>query len=351
MSKLDPYILALLPGPSSSEPWLSTPKAAERLRASGLTVNHVKTVQRRLEKLEEQGAVISQQDGTALTWQRKEGATGLAQQAKGLMTFDEALALQMLGRFASRQLPDLVGTSLSGLFDVAKQRLSRTDLADGRKHTAWTKKVAVASAAYPLVRPKIKESIFQSVSNALFNEHLLEVRYRPMHKSDGAVSPHTLMPLGLVETERGVVYLVARTFVHGKAKPNPALYRLDRMMSVELLQDTFTYPRDFALATYVEEERNLEFFSERTETRVALRFRGLAANQILETPLSVDQETQFQDDGSVVVRGEVVLSLRFQTWLRSLGQCVEVLEPKRLRNQFRDEAIAIQQMYTESSGQ
>jgi predicted DNA-binding transcriptional regulator YafY len=344
MAKLDPYLLAALPTSRSMQRWITTPQVAESLRRAGLTVNHVKTVQRRLEVLMAAGVVVNRRSGNTLEWQRRDGASGLAARADGLMSFDEALALQMLKRFATRQLPSLVGSSLDGLFDVAHERLREARSPDGRNHTAWIRKVAVIDGAFQLVRPTVKDSAFRAVSDALFTEHLLEVNYRPKSQPTKKPTPHTVMPLGLVETAGGLVYLVASTVINGSPKPNPAIYRLDRMESAQVSLEPFAYPRDFRLCEYVEKERQLDFFAEK-ETQVTLRFAQAAGEQLLETPISPDQTVQAHRDGGFTIRGTVVLSHRLRAWLRSLGQQVEILQPKQLRDEFVAEAHAIHAMY------
>lgn len=78
MAKHDSEILAVLPTARSTQKWATTPEIASRLRSRGVTVNYVKTVQRRLELLFDQRLVTKRKAGNALEWQRKEGASGIA---------------------------------------------------------------------------------------------------------------------------------------------------------------------------------------------------------------------------------------------------------------------------------
>ena len=338
-TKIDSEILAVLPTPRDQQRWMTTPGVADAVRRLGTEVAHVKTVQRRLEALLEQGVLVNRRAGNALEWQRKDGASGIAAKAGAMMGFDEALALQVLSRFAGRQIPSLVSLSLKGLFDVANERLARGSSHEGQRHANWHRKVAVVDGAFQLIRPPIKEVIFQMVSHALFAEQLLEIGYRARSKPSNEPVRHVLMPLGLVEAAE-MVYLVAKQ----PGKPNPVTYRLDRMESAEVQLESFTYPLDFSLAQYVENERHFDFFPQ-GKVQVVLRFAGDARHAVVETPISTDQAIETNDDDSITVQATVMLSDRLHWWIRAFGPYVEVLEPKQLRQTFANEAKRAHELY------
>ncbi|QEI07902.1 hypothetical protein FXN63_20205 [Pigmentiphaga aceris] len=205
MSARDEHILSVLPTHNDAAKWMTTPKVAERLRNAGIPITHVKTVQRWLEKLETQGVVSRQPAGNALAWQRKEGAGGIAARAGGLMTFNEALALQVLKRFSDRHVPAMVSTSLDSMFKVAELRL-RAGTQDGAQHAAWHHKVAVVDSGFQPKAPLLADAIFHEVSNALFTERMMELVYARRDTVPGTSSrKQRVMPLGLVETAAGLV--------------------------------------------------------------------------------------------------------------------------------------------------
>lgn len=250
------------------------------------------------------------------------------------MTFDEAVALHVLRRFASRQIPTLVSDALTGLFEVAKGRLATGESNEGRRHARWDRKIEVVDGTFERIRPPIQDSIFQPVSQALFNEQLLKISYRE--------NIQTVMPLGLVEAS-DLIYMVGQV----PGKPNAVMYRLDRMESAEVAPEGFTYPRNFSLAAYVNEERQFDFFPKGT-IKLVLKFAPDAARGVLDAPLSEDQKSSKDTAGFVTVRATVMLSERLRWWIRSYGPYVEVLEPKSLRKDFAEEAAAAVGLYTTS---
>jgi len=340
MAKLDPDILRVLPTSHSPVKWMTTPQVAEALRHLNITVNHVKTVQRHLQALEEQNVIISRRAGTALEWQKKEGASGIAARSGNLMTFDEALALQVLRRFAFKQIPALVGASLRGLFEASESRLKNAPTADGQRHAKWDRKIAVVHGGFELIRPKVREDVFQAISHALFTEQLLEVAYRKQSPADPV--RHTVMPLGLVETT-DLIYLVAQV----PGKPAAVMYRLDRMEDAKVMDEGFTYPRNFSLKSYVETKKKFDFFPQ-GEIQLVLRFAEGAARSVQEAPLSKDQTIEQHDDGTTTVSATVIMSERLRWWIRAYGPYVEVLAPKQLRHDFVVEAKEAHALYVKS---
>lgn len=339
MAKLDPDILRVLPTSRSPVKWMTTPEVAEALRRLNITINHVKTVQRHLQALEEQGVVTSRRAGTALEWQRKEGASGIAARAGNLMTFDEALALQVLKRFAVRQLPSLVYSSLNALFEVAGDKLARGETTEGKRHARWDRKIAVLEGSLKLARPRIRDTVFQPVSQALFTEQLLEIVYRSNKQPPIPPTTHVVMPLGLVEAA-DLIYLVAKV----PGKPAAVMYRLDRMERAKLKDEGFSYPRDFFLSAYVETEKMFDYFP-RGEIKLVLKFAPGTSRTIEEAPIAADQSVEKHDDGTTTIRATIMMTERLRWWIRAFGPYVEVLEPADLRADFEKEAEAAYALY------
>ncbi|HDR9032397.1 TPA: WYL domain-containing protein, partial [Burkholderia vietnamiensis] len=159
MSDLDREIMRALPDAATHDDYISTPDIHRWLSRTALDTPTVRTINRRLAKLERDGLVEVLERGTALVWRKKAGASGMAAKAGSMMTFDEALALQTLRRFSSRQIPELVAESLSSMFDVAEARLQRTSNETERRYSRWASKVAVESGGFSLHYPVIDREL------------------------------------------------------------------------------------------------------------------------------------------------------------------------------------------------
>lgn len=341
MSDIDREILRVLPDAATQNTWLRTPDLYRRLMNTVQDMPSLKTIHRHLARLEKDGLVEMEQQGVACLWRKKAGASGMAAKAGAMMNFDEALALQTLKRFSSRQIPELVAESLSPLFEIAETRLRKTHNESERKYSRWASKVAVESGGFALHYPTIDREQFAEVSRALFEERQLEIVYRPRHDTDNDRAK-VVLPFGLVEVG-GLVYLVAGT----QGKANPTMYRLDRLSRAKALLESFTYPASFSLDAYVRQQRNFDFLVE-NEVLLELKFVDSAGDHLLETPMSKDQKCTRNDD-ELFVQGTVMLSQRLRWWLRSFGPNVEVLGPASLRTEFVAEAGALASIYGEVS--
>lgn len=344
MAKIDPRILTILPSPQSEPAWLSTAEVGAKLERIGYDIDYLKKVRRWLQALEDDGLATSRKEGKETLWQCKEGATGLSHHAKGFMNFDEALALQILQRFSAHQLPELVNTTLKPLFEVAGQRLARPQDAREKRYQAWGKKIDVASGAFQLLRPQVKPEVMQQVTDALFLERWLEVRYRPNYVKGEKSLKYTLTPLALIEAGDNFLYLVQRCRMKDGSLSGTGTFRLDRMSQATILDEDFDYPQEFSLAKFLHEEKRLEFFIGE-KTRVTLKVTEQAAKFLRETPISEDQTMTTSRDGSVTLKGTVVISHRFRQWLRSMGQELEVISPKQLRTGMVEEVRAMHALY------
>jgi predicted DNA-binding transcriptional regulator YafY len=337
MLDLDRDIMQVLPDEGRGEEPISTPEVHRKLSVVRIDSVVVKTVQRRLEVMLEDDLVVMERRGRAKYWRKVAGASGLAAKAAGVMTHDEALALQTLRRYSAWRIPTLVAETLAPLFDVAGKRLRAGNTEHERRYHKWLEKIEVETGSFVLQYPDINSEIFTTVSQALFYEQKLEIVYQPRTKTDNA-GAKTVHPLGLVEVG-GLVYLVAAMPRH----PNPAMYRLDRLVRATTLPDAFTWPRGFRLSEYVRTQRQFDFMV-KGEIDLRLRFLNGAGHHLLESPLSDDQQVS-QSDNALEVRGTVLLSQRLKWWLRAFGPNVEVLGPASLRAELAEEVKALAAIY------
>lgn len=342
MSTLDPFILSLLPDRNSPAPsWMSTSELIRQLKERGHDIRYSKQLVRALKALEQENLVDGREIGRTLEWQRKTGATGIN---KGAMGLDEALALQILQRYSTHQLPELAQKTLKGLFDMAATRLKRSNDAREQQYADWPLKIAMMGGGFQLVRPKLDDKAFYPITNALFTERILKITYRKPGSADKPQA-YKLMPLALVESAEGLLYLVAKTFYQDGFVPNPARYRVDRIASAKVDDESFPYPPDFNLTKYIEKDRAMEFFEEQA-TAVVLRVSGFLAQLLQETPISEDQRVTQNKDGSVTIHATVVPSMRFRWWVLAHDAQIEVMSPKRLRTEIKQKIEAMYQLYS-----
>lgn len=336
MAILDQDIMTILPMEGHGKA-ISTREIHNALIRLGIDTPSLKTIHRRLLSLEMSGHIERISQGRSDFWQRCKGVHGLGHGKTSMMSFDDALALQILGHFSRQRLPTFVAQSLQPMFEAATHRLSSPKNDIEHSYAKWICKVAVEDGGFRLIVPVIDPKILATITRALFQEHRLDITYRSRASSDPE-SRRIIGPLGLVEVS-GIVYLVGTCI----DQLEPKMYRLDRMSNAEMSMEAFDYPAAFNLNAYVKEQRQFDFMIE-GKARLSLRFKNKAGDHLVESPLSQDQTYQVCGE-YLDVQGTVTISRRLRWWIRAFGPDVEVIEPKTLRGEFIGEVKQLFETY------
>lgn len=224
------------------------------------------------------------------------------------LTPQESLLLQLAEEQLKNLLPQKVMKSMKGFFTQAKRNLGPDSSA--RLEREWANKVRVVAATQPLLPPTIAAGVLDAVSEALYNNHWLNISYQ---NAEGRKMQKQIMPLGLVQ--QGVsLYLVCR-FEGYDDNRNLALHRIH---SAEVSTLSFTRPA-FDLKQY---DADGHFgFGDGKRVQLSFRITRTAGNHLLETPLSQDQQAEAKGD-YLDITATVVDSAMLQWWLNGFGNAV-----------------------------
>ncbi|NIA16341.1 MAG: WYL domain-containing protein [Nitrospiraceae bacterium] len=175
-----------------------------------------------------------------------------------------------------------------------------------------------------------KEKIIDICSIACEDEKELAIRYR----SAGSASRlRTVQPYGLVYFHHAL-YLVARD---PKAK-ELRTFKIDRIDEAELQDKDFQRPLEFDLSKIYEHSFGI-FHSDKT-IKVRVKLAPEAANAVLERKWHTSQKIEKHKDGSVIATYTLGDTTELKSWVLSFGRYVEVLAPKSLRTEIRNELAA-----------
>lgn len=197
------------------------------------------------------------------------------------LTPQESLIFRLIERQLAYQLPSAVFKAIEPFFDNARETLS------AKTHSAennWLDKVAVVPNTIQLIPPKVKPRIFDTVSEALFEEKWLEVSYTNL---GGETKEKKLVnPLAIVQQgER--TYLVCQFETYRNFR-HLALHRITSAKKTGL---DAPRPADFSLNGYLK-SRPFNHTVDDQVSYVHLSFdttsRG-AATELTESPLTADQ--------------------------------------------------------------
>ena len=175
-------------------------------------------------------------------------------------------------------------------------------------------------AMRPGPRPLIVAGVLPTLRRAILGMQLVVARYAGRDGEEPAT--RILCPYGLLHGGRG--WLVA----HVEDLPEMRLWRLDRIVAIDLLDRGFMRRDDFSLADYA--GQSFGVFQEEPMD-VALRFAPEAAADAANWSFHPSQSMTYEADGGLTVRfragGVHEMCWHLFTW----GTGVEVMAPEGLR--------------------
>ena len=179
---------------------------------------------------------------------------------------------------------------------------------------------ALGKVARPGPRVTLAPEMIDAVIEALRGPFRLRMTYGKLGTPERVVEPH-----GLLLGPRS--YLVARQASCGDTLQH---FRLDRILSAECLDETFSMLPGFSLDDYAAQAFGV-YQDPAQYGEVVWRFAPEAAAQASEFQFHPRQTTELQDDGSLIVRFHAAGWLEMVWHLYQWGDAVEVLRPDGLR--------------------
>lgn len=204
---------------------------------------------------------------------------------------------------------------------------------------AWRNKVRVLQRGPKLVPPVVSELIQNAVYDALLLNQCIRITYSARNSHESGVKEYEANPLGLVLKD-GVTYLVCSLWNYDDIRYLP----LHRMKSAEIIDKPSSMPEGFDLDEYI--ATGVFGYMQGDNIKLKARFLDGAAFHLNERPLSDDQKLVEQSDGSVLVTATVRDNAELIWWFLGFGGHVEVLSPKKVREELTSHAKAMYQIYS-----
>jgi len=310
---------------------IDTGTLARRLAAEGYSINR-RTIQRDLLTLSEVFplAVDDRDKPFGWFWMKEAAVMDIPG-----MEAPTALAFQLAHTYLTNLLPPAALSHLKPHFKRAGAILNHTKSSGLR---LWPDKVRIIGRGPNLIPPKVSPNVHDAVCQALLDDTRITVRYRGRGAPKASV--YEVNPLGLV-FRQGVVYLICTLWDYEDIKQ----LALHRLSCVELLDRASHRPTGFSLDTYI---NSGEFGYPVSQQKIKLRalFDSGAAFHLYETPISTDQRLIEKSDGNILLEARVLDTSELRWWLLGFGDGVEVLGPKRLREEFRAVVCKLSQKYS-----
>jgi predicted DNA-binding transcriptional regulator YafY len=316
-------------------------KLARALAASaeGMTLDEMaefsrvgrRTIERRRDAIEVVfGALDRMEDGRQVRFRmngRGLGSFANAPTSEELAELENAIRVCVTVRDNSRAeiLQSLHHKIRASLRGAERLRLD-TDIDAQLRAEAFARQVGPRPYADPKTLTTLREALLAGIM----------VKFLYGEDSDAAPRWRKVIPYGLIFAPR--FYLLARI----KSKPEPVLFRLDRMHDLEVTNEPGAPPESFDLEAYA--SRSFGVFQEEAED-IVLRFDPSAAPDARAYLFHPTQAMMEEADGSLTVRFRAAGLLQIAHHLMTWGPTVTILAPDRLKDTIWQEVGALHEHY------
>lgn len=306
-----------------------------RLRASGLPGVTRRTLERDLTGLEEEGEIDSD-NAKPRGYKRTPSKLALRRE----LTPSEAMVFRLAESHLSHLLPGGLEGIFSEIFNAARKTHGAADFSGtGSQATVarWPDKILVLNSGISRVSPRINPRVQSIVSEALLQEHQVQIDYWSQYRQ--AQSTRTVHPLGLIQRGRSL-YLIAAS-ASGDLVQTYAMHRIRR---ATVLEGAVATPSGFALAEWAKTDAGMQY-GQKGRIDLVLSFAPHLFDFLQESPLDEKQKLSKPETGWGTLQAHVTRSIQLEQWLLSLGPDVVVIEPTELRADIQSKVIKMMALY------
>jgi predicted DNA-binding transcriptional regulator YafY len=250
------------------------------------------------------------------------------------MNTPTAMAFHMAQEHLHTLLPTSILDDLNSYFIEADHVIKK---AANKSIRQWSNKIMVLNRGPHLKPPAIDPVIQATVYEALLSEHKIRAHYQK--RGAKRAKEYTITPLGIF-VRNGLVYLACKT-----DKYDGFHWLLHRFTNAEILDIPADIPDDFDFPTYVKAQHGYAYPVQPETIKLQAIFDNYAAEHLRECPLSADQTIKPYDEHNVLLSATVDNTQELRWWLQGYGAGVEVLKPKKLRQEFAHTAQTLYQHY------
>lgn len=302
---------------------IDTPTLVARLAVAGYTVTP-RTVQRDLEKLSEAFALSCDDSTKPYRWSFAAGARAFSLPG---MSPAVALVVRMADAHLASVLPARARESL-------RPYLGQADAVLAAAGWDWAARVRVLPGGPRTLGPEIPARVVEAIAEAMAGRRRLRIEYRKRSEID--TTNWEVTALGLV-LRAPVLYLVAAP------EERPLQFAVHRVADAEVLAETAEPIEGFDIDAYVAAEFGFRLRPD--PIRLRLRIGEFSEPDIIERPLSRDQQVTRDADGALIVDATVTDTMDLRAFLLSLGADLEVVLPRDLRDEIANELREALEVY------
>ncbi len=184
--------------------------------------------------------------------------------------------------------------------------------------------------------------VFDAIARAWVTRRCVRIRYRAAGREEERET--VLSPYWIESSpEEMAAYVIGHASHAGELR----IFKLERILEAQLLQDCFVVPPDFDALELLSSAWGI-MYGETTQ-EVLLRFAPAAARRLAETRWNRSASIETLPDGRLLYRVSVAHPEEMHVFIRRWGPQVEVLSPAWLREEMANEAREMAAQYGEIS--
>ncbi len=177
--------------------------------------------------------------------------------------------------------------------------------------------------------------VMWDLSFAVKERRVIEITYQRVNEPQPVLLQ--IEPLGIMFSE---YYFYMPAYLHGVEKTYPAVFRLDRIVSYQVTNKRFSLTEQSRFQEGLF-RRQVQFMQTGQLMRIKFRFW----NKSLESMLDRLPDARVTMEGEVAVIEAEVFGKGIMMWLLSQGPHVEVLAPADFREEMKQAALAMANLY------
>lgn len=310
--------------------WIGTAELSEKLKAQGIEI-HIRSLQRDLHSLSKVFELENDGNKDGIGWRWKESAKKLELPE---MEPSVALTFKMVRKLLEQFMPENTFEELSPYFQNSEQILNSLN---DNQLSSWASKVSLVSRNQPLSSPKIDSGALSSIYGALLSDIQITAEYKPRNEE---LREYIINPHGLVVVDQ-IIYLIGTLWEYKDIKQ----FALHRFKSAKANGYKVNKLENFDLNAYIK-EGHFEFVMPEDDTiKLKIHISKGIAKHLSESKLSNDQDIT-ERDGKLTLTATTKNTKQLRWWLLGFGKGVEVIEPKGLREEFRQIAKSMVENYS-----
>jgi len=295
----------------------------EKLKEEGFQFTE-RTLQRDLQNLSVRYPLVCDTSSKPYRWQY---VAGFASDLPAMDTA-EALVLVMAEQSLTKALPPAALGHIRHRFSRARQHLDHLQTND---LAHWEKRVASIPEGKELIAPTVAPGIWEAISDALLNQHAIDVSY--FNRYESTLKHYTVHPQGLVI--RGPISYVLATVGD---RDNILQLVLHRFQTVSQSAKPYRQNPDFSIQDYVQ-GGNFGYPINAQPVQLIADITKDRARVLSETPISADQQlSEPNSEDWVELRATVPNDKQTLWWIRGLGPEFNVKQPAEWRDALAADA-------------